>query len=827
MTTTTASLPQILTSLNSWLVWRLVKQDGEQKPRKVPYYVGNGEPRSNNGTPEDRAQLVLYERAAAAVAKGYWTGVGLAMLDTNNLVALDFDHCIDDEGVIDPRVERWCEGTYSEISPSGRGVRAFFRGRLANLKGTKDGFAVEVFCTSGYVTVTGKPTPMCEMFGWDVAPVSETCLAMYREHFSERARVAESLVRRDASGDAPWDAPSDNNWLVSLSSKVGLTLEKAERLLQTFDNEGDGLDYDAWLNTGMCVHHEFDGSDEALAMWLRWSAKSSKFNEKDARRRWESFGRFAGSPLTAAWLLKHAKQNRVEQKYEALVDYKAKIAEATDEFDLRERLCQSISKDGRLTDVEREQIAQLLCDKFRGLGTKYGIALVRKMVAQKREPKARGDADLPEWLKGWVYVTDEDKFFRLDSDETLTMQGFNARFNRMVPCDEDGAISKSASWIALEDYSIETVTRGMYLPWGSSLFEMEGVKYANKYRASSVPQAAAITGQGRKSVDLVVDHIKLLCNGRERESDLLLSWIAHNVQHPGLKIRWCPLIKGIQGDGKSLIGTLMQAIMGRANVRNISPKVLGTDFTGWAEGASIGVLEEIKLTGHNRYDILNAIKPFVTNDSIEIHRKGMDTYEAVNTMNYIAFTNHGDALPLEDGERRFFVIFTPFGSEVDLSEALADLGGGRYFELLHAGIEQHRAELRQFFLEYPLAQGFDRNGRAPKTAEKQQMVLMSMSAEEEAARDAIEAGAVGVTRDVVSSACLTAALALSDDPFVLETTKINRLLSKMGFSRCDKKVKWKGRAHIVWTRGNSTFTGEQIRQILDSTEVPSLDDFFN
>lgn len=814
---TAATLPSALTSLSAWLVWRLVEQEGGQKPRKVPYYVGSGKPRSNNGTPEDRAQLVAYERAAAAVAKGYWTGAGIAMLDTINLVALDFDRCIDDHGVIDPRVERWCEGTYSEISPSGRGVRAFFAGSLDNLKGTKDGFAVEVYCTSGYVTVTGQRTPMCEMFGWDVAPLNDVCLEMYREHFGERARAA-----------APWDAPSDDNsWLVALSPKIGLTLEKAEALLNTFENEGEGLDYDTWLNTGMCVHHEFDGSDEALAMWLRWSAKSAKFNEKDARRRWESFGRFAGSPLTAAWLLKHAKQNRTEQKYEALVDYKARIGEATDEFDLRERLCQTIAKDARLTEVEREQIAQLLCDKFRSLGTKYGIALVRKMVAEKREAKARGAENLPDWLKGWVYVTDEDKFFRLDSEESLTMQGFNARFNRMVPCDEDGSIVKSASWMALEDYSIETVTRMMYLPWGSQLFEMDGVKFANKYRASSVPQDSSITDQGRKSVDLVVDHIRMLCDDRERETNLLLSWIAHNVQHPGLKIRWCPLIKGIQGDGKSLIGTLMQAVMGRANVRNISPKVLGTDFTGWAEGASIGVLEEIKLTGHNRYDILNAIKPFVTNDSIEIHRKGKDTYEAVNTMNYIAFTNHADALPLDDGERRFFVVFTPFASEVDLSEALADRGGGRYFELLHAAIEQHRAELRRFFIEYTLAQGFDRNGRAPSTDEKRQMVMMSIGPEEDAARDVIEAGAVGVTREVVSSACLTAALAAADEPMLLETTKVNRLLTKLGFSRCDKKVKWKDRTHIVWIRSRQRFTNEQLRLILESTEVPSCDDFFN
>jgi hypothetical protein len=32
-------------------------------------------------------------------------------------------------------------------------------------------------------------------------------------------------------------------------------------------------------------------------------------------------------------------------------------------------------------------------------------------------------------------------------------------------------------------------------------------------------------------------------------------------------------------------------------VKQISPKVLGTDFSDWAHGACIGVLEEIRLAG--------------------------------------------------------------------------------------------------------------------------------------------------------------------------------------------------------------------------------------
>lgn len=174
---------------------------------------------------------------------------------------------------------------------------------------------------------------------------------------------------------------------------------------------------------------------------------------------------------------------------------------------------------------------------------------------------------------------------------------------------------------------------------------------------------------------MVMRHLNLLCGGREPVVQTLVDWMAHNVQHPGVKVRWAPLIKGVEGDGKTVLGSIMAAVMGRSNVRNVSPKVLGTDFTGWAEGSCVAVLEEIKLTGHNRYDILNALKPFVTNDSIEVHRKGKDTYDAVNTTNYIAFTNYPDALPLTDTDRRWWIVFSPFTHKDEMEAAIRAQAG--------------------------------------------------------------------------------------------------------------------------------------------------------
>lgn len=809
-----SAIPQLLRDTPAWLVWRYIQGPDDKKPRKVPFYA-NGKVRE--GEQGSHEPLATFDAAVQAAERGRYAGVGLAMLRSNGIVALDFDDCVSD-GVLDARVAALVEGTYAEFSPSGNGVRAFFRGDLSDGKDNKHEPKVEVFCGSGFVTVTGNALPDCDMWGWsEAAELPETVIAMHRTRIGDRS------------------AASDDDFMIALKPKVGWTLDDAKAVLKRCDPNAPR---EQWFQILAALHHEFDGSDDALDLADEWS--SGRLGEvevenysgrRDVEGRWNSLGkRNNREPIGAAYILRIAKDTTAHEKYDATAEWRKAIGESHDEFSLRERVCVQISRDERLGDMERELLAAALQDKFKSLGTKYPIAQCRKLV-EKRAPKKPGGSDIPEWAKGWVYVTDDDKFFRIDSEEWLTMQGFNAKFNREMPVNEEGEVSRAAAWYALEDLGIPSVTKAMYLPWGGPLFETEGIKCVNTYRPSSVPAASGTIGQGgREAVKVVMRHIDLLCGGRTKERDALVAWMAHNVQHPGVKIRWAPLIKGVEGDGKSLLGGLMAAMMGRTNVRNISPKVLGTDFTGWAEGAAIGVLEEIKLTGHNRYDILNALKPFVTNDSVEIHRKGCDPYDAVNTMNYIAFTNHGDALPLNDTDRRWFVLFTPFASRDDLSRAVGGSGLRAYFDVLHSSIESHRAELRQWMLDYAIPEWFNRNGDAPETREKASMVAMSISSDEDAARDVIERGAVGVTRNLLSSKCLADAMTECDDPFSIATTSINRLLTKMGFSQLPKKVKWNGAAHRVWTRGEVPSGNEGVRAVLDSTMTlgSEFDDgFFN
>lgn len=630
-------------------------------------------------------------------------------------------------------------------------------------------------------------------------------------------------------------------------------IEKVIQALAAIPNDGvlNDYDYDQWFRLGCAVHEATAGSDEGLEAFLAWSRQNPKHDEKfTIERVWDYLKSSRSKAVTRAslfhaatsfgWgvveedrsadgfdevspevLAQQAKKPDPQVANLALVEakdaWKDALKNAPDEMALRD-LCAAVQRDATLGALERDMLAEVVKAKLTHLGAKVSISACRKLVTAPKAVKAKATADT--WAAGWHYITDEDKFYRVDSDEVLTMQSFNARFNRFLPPAEDDAFRRNASWVALEDIQIPTATRRVYLPWAGPTFELDGTSCVNRFRPSSMPEmATSFTPQGLKARDAVIRHINILTGGRKEVTEVLLSWMAYQVQHPGRKVRWAPLVKGVEGDGKSLIGSVLKSVLGTPNVREISPKVLGTDFSDWAHGSCVGVLEEIKLTGHNRYDILNALKPFVTNNHVEIHPKGSAAYNVLNTMNYIAFTNHSDALPIGDTDRRWFIVFTPFSHISDLEKLVGDLGA--YFDQMFDLIEQHRGELRKWLSEYEIADSFKPNGRAMTTAEKSSMVALNTSPESEAVSACIEAGGVGISSSVLCVRKLSLALQNMQLDAPLLTSALSRELVKLGWIKAAKRLKWKGENHHVWVKGVSPTDQESQRNFLNRTLVTS------
>jgi RecA/RadA recombinase len=274
--------PAPLRDLPLWCVWAYEQHDGETKMRKVPQYSMGGRRYGRQGSPEDREKLTTFAVAREAAARRGLDGVGFALLPDAGIVALDFDNCVTD-GRVDPEVLHLVQDTYSELSPSGHGVRAFFSGSadiLGNRKSpsTAEQFGAEVFSDTGFCTVTGWMLPHVDLIGLDdtVAPLPKKVLDFCEKRFG-----------------ATRAAPASDDFMAGHEPKLGLSLDDMGDLVNRLDPD---LGRDEWIRVGMALHHETEGGEDGFELWNDWSANSYKYPSEEALRgQWDSFERRRGS----------------------------------------------------------------------------------------------------------------------------------------------------------------------------------------------------------------------------------------------------------------------------------------------------------------------------------------------------------------------------------------------------------------------------------------------------------------------------------------------------------------------------------------------------
>jgi hypothetical protein len=174
-----SAIPEFLKAMPRWLLWRAIS-DGNGGYTKKPCSYRGG-----SGSTTDANTWATYDDVISAMARtpGAWDGVGVvlgALGDGLHKCGIDLDACIDPDGT----VADWAQAilavirTYTETSPSGTGLKLFFRcgvedaiaiketiGIAANSwgcrrtigsDGANHGPAIEVYLGPGrFFTVTG------------------------------------------------------------------------------------------------------------------------------------------------------------------------------------------------------------------------------------------------------------------------------------------------------------------------------------------------------------------------------------------------------------------------------------------------------------------------------------------------------------------------------------------------------------------------------------------------------------------------------------------------------------------------------------------------
>ena len=274
------TIPAPLCDLPIFLCWRYEPRfEGDPKPLKTPYYPRGNKRVGKQGTGEDRAKLTTFAVAQDQAAKRHMTGVGMALLEGYDLVALDVDNCVSN-GKVPDEVMQAIRSTYAELSPSGKGIRAIFHGDMGNRKAraTETDYGIETFSTTGYVTLTGDALDHVPLLGLE-------------DTIGRVTPELEALCERRFGPKQPGAIADD--FTTGYEPPLGLESDEMRALLDKLDPD---MGRDEWIKVGAALHHETEGGEDGFDLWHDWSSLGSKFvGEDDLRRNWDSFDRRTGS----------------------------------------------------------------------------------------------------------------------------------------------------------------------------------------------------------------------------------------------------------------------------------------------------------------------------------------------------------------------------------------------------------------------------------------------------------------------------------------------------------------------------------------------------
>ncbi|OED34609.1 hypothetical protein AB832_07225 [Flavobacteriaceae bacterium (ex Bugula neritina AB1)] len=373
-----------------------------------------------------------------------------------------------------------------------------------------------------------------------------------------------------------------------------------------------------------------------------------------------------------------------------------------------------------------------LVQKVRSIDSFSDHELLERMVLKL-------DTDAPFWVKENVLLNDA-KFLNVN---TLTKR---AKYNmerdmdkwgqETVPLKPNGKRAVSLEKHIGDHDGVEEIDDTVWYPISKSrLLFFDGYLYCNEFKSNRLPEVAeGYTEGGLKTIDRIEFHIKMICNDNEEYAKILTQWFAFQVQHRGKLVRWCPVIQGIRGIGKSYFVTLLQSLLcdtsknprskgNASNIGLVKSDELLSDFSGYSTGKLVNVFEEFDINGYDKKSTIEEVKAVITDDLIKYTRKNKDAIETPNYTNYIAFTNQKTCIPEYELERRWWIIFNKLETKEDIETKVAmDLS--KYYSELHDWTKEYNSEVLKYFTDYEITDEFMSYNIAPSTIYKEELQTM-------------------------------------------------------------------------------------------------------
>jgi putative DNA primase/helicase len=197
-----SNIPQDLKTLPNWVRWQLEEVDG--RLTKVPYQKNGAKASSTNPT-----TWTGYDNIKGIVGN---ETKGIGIVTDGTFIGFDLDGCRNPQtGEITQWAQRLIDvlGCYTEITPSGYGVRVYTLGKLpegsrrfslALSAGFGDKVGIECYDTGRYFTVTGNIVgSVTSLQSPNIVQAHQLCADLSREYPSDKRKAAAGSNATDTN----------------------------------------------------------------------------------------------------------------------------------------------------------------------------------------------------------------------------------------------------------------------------------------------------------------------------------------------------------------------------------------------------------------------------------------------------------------------------------------------------------------------------------------------------------------------------------------------------------------------------------------------------
>ena len=175
----------------------------------------------------------------------------------------------------------------------------------------------------------------------------------------------------------------------------------------------------------------------------------------------------------------------------------------------------------------------------------------------------------------------------------------------------------------------------------------------------------------------LLDHIKgVWCRNDNALYDYVIKWIARMFQYPGEPGHSTLCVQGDQGSGKGIITDILRDAWGPGihSLVATTQSEITAKFNSSMATAIFVCLNEAVFSGDK--SIAGKLKAMITDETLQVEPKFVDSYTAANCMHFIFTSNYDWIAPIELGDRRYVTLETTTdhitaGHETDEDKAKA------------------------------------------------------------------------------------------------------------------------------------------------------------